>query len=185
MKSLKLIALIVILTLSVFCGIWSTSCSKDGCKGVTCLNYGTCAGGICQCDTGLGGPTCEIVYRNLYANTYIGNGTDDSGHQYFSNTLAFTTGTDTSNFNTMQLTWTNPGGITVDFGQIMLSNNLASGSNFTVTQTSVITVISGTVDTFTFSGGGSVNGNVASISLTEMRPSAPPIMITLNNLNVQ
>src|SRR5580658_8335639 len=99
MKSLKLIVLSVILTLSVFCGLWSTSCSKDACKGVTCLNYGTCGGGICRCDSGLGGPTCEIIYRNLYANTYLGNGTDDSGHQYINNTLVFATGTDTTNFN--------------------------------------------------------------------------------------
>jgi len=184
MKSLKLIALSVILALSAFCGIWSTSCSKDGCKGVTCLNYGTCGGGLCQCDSGLGGPTCAIVYRNLYSNTYIGNGSDDSGHQYVNNTLAFSQGTDTTNFNNMELTWTNPSGITVIFNGIVLSNNLPSGSNFTVTKTSVIEYTP-TIDTVTFSGGGSVNGNVASISLTEARSSGPPIIITLNNLNVE
>jgi len=181
MKSLKLVVLSLIVALSVFCGIWSTSCSKDACKGVVCQNYGTCAGGLCKCDSGLGGPTCAIIYRNIYSKIYLGNGTDDSSHQYINNTLTFTAGTDTTNFNNMQLTWTNPGSDSVVFNGIVLSNNLSSGSSFSI----LATTISTAQDTITYTGSGIVNANVASATITETRSIGPPIIVSLNNLIAQ
>ena len=183
MKSLKLIALSVFLTLSVFCIVIYGSCSKDGCKGVTCLNHGTCGGGLCTCigQGGIGGTNCELVYRNLYSNTYAGNATDSAGAVvYFGTKLFFSTGTDTTNYNNMDLLWHDPGtGADIVFNGIILSNNLSTGSNFTIVQTTTFP------DSFTYNGTGSVNGNVASLSLIKTNPHITPKFITFNNFNKQ
>ena len=60
MKSFRIIALSVLVTICTFCAVlYSSSCKKDGCKGVTCLNMGTCSGGQCTCPTGYTGTTCQ------------------------------------------------------------------------------------------------------------------------------
>ena len=59
MKSFRIIALSVIVTISTFGAILYTSCTKDACKGVTCLNGGTCSGGTCTCPTGYIGASCQ------------------------------------------------------------------------------------------------------------------------------
>lgn len=61
MKSFRIIALSVLVTVCTFCAVMYSSCKKDGCKGVTCLNMGTCTGGICSCPTGYTGVTCQTL----------------------------------------------------------------------------------------------------------------------------
>jgi hypothetical protein len=172
MKSLKLVLLSAVLTLGVFFAVFYTSCSKDSCKAVTCINGGTCGGGLCNCKDGTGGLNCEVIYRNIYANTYKGSGgPDDSGRLYHNNTFTFVVTPD-STYTTMQLTWTNPGVHTVTF-PLTLLHNASSGSTFSLASTPV--------DTFTFTGTGSVSASVASITLTETHPHSTPVIITLNN----
>lgn len=36
------------------------SCQKDACSGITCLNGGFCANGLCNCPTGYTGSNCSI-----------------------------------------------------------------------------------------------------------------------------
>src|SRR6185437_11259305 len=115
MKSIKHIALVTIVMLSIFGAVLYTSCSKDTCKGVTCLNGGTCSGSVCACPTGIGGVNCETVYRTLYSNgPYGGNATYSSNipndtayiaHTDTNNTLSFSYGND-SNYTKMYFTWT-------------------------------------------------------------------------------
>jgi hypothetical protein len=170
MKLFKQIALSAFLTLSAFCAILYSSCSKDGCKGVTCLNGGTCGGGICSCPTGLGGNNCQTVYRLLYANTYEGIATYDIIRADTNNTMVFTAGLD-SNYTEMKLVWNDTTShITMP---IVLSDNSANGSVFTITAT--------TVDTITYTGSGTVNAIVASLTLVGNHPTGPPIIVTLNN----
>lgn len=59
MKSIRLIALSALLTIGSFCAVTYTSCTKDECKSVTCLNGGTCSGGSCTCPTGWLGSSCQ------------------------------------------------------------------------------------------------------------------------------
>lgn len=180
MGSFKLIVLGVFAALGVFCAIFYSSCAKDGCKGVTCLNYGTCSGGVCSCIQGIGGNNCETVYRRLYANTYAGNAIDDSGTVYLNSTLVFSEGTDTTNFNNMELRWVNPvAGRTIQFKGIKLSNNLSTGSNFVIDTTKPAS------DTNTYAGNGSVNGNVATLQLIVYHPNASPTLVNFNNFNKQ
>ncbi len=173
MKTLKLFVLSVFLTLGVFFAVLYSSCSKDACKAVTCLNGSTCSGGLCgPCKDGTDGLNCEIIYRNLYANTYGGSGgPDDSGRLYHNNTFTLVSASD-SDYVQMQLVWTNPGVRVVTF-PLKLVHNSSSGSTFTLASTKV--------DTFTFTGTGSVTTAIASISLTETHPHSTPVIITLNN----
>jgi len=177
MKSLRLIALSAIVTLGSFSAILYSSCSKDACKGVTCLNNGTCSGGNCTCPSGIGGNSCETVYRTLYAYSYVGNGTDNFGGTYTSNKLTFTTGSDTTDYTKMSMQWFDHAGASVVTLPITLSNNTSNGSNFSV----VMTV----VDTFTYTGTGTISGNTVSLSLTEATPHAPAYVYTFNNFSKQ
>lgn len=174
MKSIKLVVLSTFIVLGVFWAATYTSCTKDACKAVSCANGGTCGGGVCSCPNGIGGASCEIVYRQLYANVYEGSWKGDTG-TFYNNTLNFTAGND-SNYNKMQLAWSNPGKQTVNF-PVTLTNNSSTGSNFTLG--------SATIDTFTYTGTGSVNSTVASVTLTETHPVAPPVLISLVNFNRQ
>lgn len=176
MRSIRFILLSAFFTLSVFGGVVYTSCTKDACKGITCLNGGRCGGGACQCKSGLGGSNCEVIYRELYSNTYKGDGVDSTGTFYVNNTFVFTSPNDTTDYNKMQLEWTNPATRIVTM-QIELNNNLPSGSSFTISAT--------TVDSFTYTGFGIVNGTTASLTLMEAHPNSPPVSITLNNFTRQ
>ena len=190
MKSIKHIALSIILTLGVFGAVLYTSCQKSGCKGVTCLNGSACSGGICgPCLPGIGGTNCETIYRKLYSGniytgvaTYYNSKVVDSNRivdsTYVirvdtSNTLSFVAQND-SVYTQMQLAWNRPGrsgGSTT----ITLSNNTTTGSNFSVNAFQI--------DTFTCTGTGSINGNTASLNLVAKPPHSPAITITLSDFS--
>ncbi len=195
MKSFKYIALSAILAVGVFyVAIYSSSCTKDACKGVTCLNKGMCSGGRCTCDTGIGGLNCETIYRLLYKNAYMGNAIVTysqpdsavidsafysiySGRTNDSNLVAFSINSDTT-YNKMQLTWTDGTGQLLQT-TITLNNNTATGSTFSIPATQ-----GGPGDSFTVSGNGSVNSTNASLNLTAVprHPTlTPTISYTLNN----
>jgi hypothetical protein len=180
MKSMKHIALGIVVTLSVFCAVLYTSCSKDGCKGVTCLNGGVCSGGICNsCPTGTGGSNCQTIYRSLYLHTYSGNAIynylDSTSHVDTGvNTLTFTAGAD-SLYAQMSINWVRPGR-SAGTAQISLDTSTANGSTFHV---------SFAIDTFTYVGTGSVNATTASMNLTEMHDSIVSGTVTLSNFTRQ
>ena len=192
MRSVKYMTLGVLLALALFgAATYVSSCSKDACKGVTCLNYGICNRGSCTCpDTGTGGTNCEIIYRLLYKNNYMGNAVItyshfdslalDSGyinHTDDSNTITFSIGADTT-FNKMGLSWTD-GANQMLTATIALQNNTATGSTFSVPAT-----LGGPGDTFTVSGNGSVSSTSASLNLTAVPPHpniTPTIYYTLSN----
>jgi hypothetical protein len=100
MKSIKHIALTVVLTVSAFCAVLYTSCSKDACKGVTCQNGGTCSGGNCTCTTGYEGTNCETLSRDKFVGTYTGSEICSIGTDNY--TIALT-----ASSNNLQLTYTN------------------------------------------------------------------------------
>lgn len=184
MKSIRQIVLSAFLTISVFSAILYGSCTKDACKQTTCLNTGTCKGGICTCPTGIGGASCETVFRQVYAGTYSGNaifGTAQVINNTVTltdpgNTLTFTPGNDTVNFNTMSVEWQGHLRASVNFA-ILLTNNSSTGSTFMINAT--------TIDTNTYQGTGSVNGTIASLNLVETHPHSPALTITLSSFTKQ
>lgn len=200
MRLIKQVALGSFLALGFYFAILYTSCTKDACKTVNCLNGGSCNGGTCTCDTGIGGTNCQTIYRVLYGGqkpgqgqTYLGNAVItyshldsaqiDSGyavHTDDNNTLVFSYGTD-SVYTLMKLVWSD-GGSTMLSTPITLANNMVTGSTFSVTPT-----LGGPGDTFTVSGNGSVSTTNASLNLiaVPVHSTTPTIYITLSNCGVQ
>ncbi len=189
MKLLKYITLGFALTLSVFSAALYSSCTKETCNGVVCLNNGSCSGGSCTCKSGMGGGNCEIIYRKLYAATYGGNAHYDvsaldtgivdttfTASTEANNALMFAAGTDTANFNKMQLVWSRPYKSAISF-EAILANNTSTGSTFSITPI--------TVDTVVYSGSGNINGKTVSLNLTETHPKTRAIIISLLNFNKQ
>jgi hypothetical protein len=89
MKRLRLIALSVVLTLGAFSAVVYTSCTKDECKSVTCLNGGTCSGGNCTCPTGYEGTTCQDETRKKIIGGWSATDVIDGGTpQLNSSTIA-------------------------------------------------------------------------------------------------
>ncbi len=70
MKSIKYVALSALLSVSAFCAVLYTSCSKDKCKDVTCQNGGTCNDGTCTCTTGYEGTNCETLSRAKFIKSW-------------------------------------------------------------------------------------------------------------------
>jgi hypothetical protein len=175
MKLIKRIALSAFLTVSAFCAVLYTSCTKDACKDVVCNNGGTCSGGNCTCLTGYTGTSCDTVYRTLYTNTYKGNGTDNGGGTYTNFRMVFaTTGTDITQM-TLTLQDATGGSAGVPVLTIALANFTATGSSFTVTSVS-----SGG---FTYTGSGTISPTSASLSLNEA--GATTTQYTFNNFAKQ
>ncbi len=63
------------LTLAIFTAIAYTSCKKDKCENVICLNLGACDEGSCVCPIGYEGDRCEILSRDKFIFTYNGHDT--------------------------------------------------------------------------------------------------------------
>lgn len=70
MKSIKYIALSAFLTLSAFCAVLYSSCTKDECKDVACQNGGVCTGGNCTCTAGYEGTRCEKEVRAKFIKSW-------------------------------------------------------------------------------------------------------------------
>lgn len=175
MRSFRYIIFGILLSTGIFSAVLYSSCNKDACKGVTCINNGTCGGGVCNCPTGVGGTNCERIYRKSYANTYKGIARWDIIHNDPDNTLAFNVPNDTS-FSHMTLVWTNPGSPIISL-PVTITNASANGANFTVNTTQV--------DTFTYTGTGSVNATTASLTLTKSHANGSPIVVYFNDFNKQ
>ncbi len=172
MKSIKYILICGILALSVMGGGLYSSCTKDACKGTTCIHGGTCSGGMCTCTKpGTGGVNCEIVYRDFYTNFYKGSGHDDSVRAFIDNTFTFTAGADT-NYTLMTVAWNHHGPHIVNM-PITLKTFTSTESTFTVSQT--------TVDSLIYTGYGIVSSTSASMTLSEWHPDSTTRTITLNN----
>ncbi len=189
MKLLKYITLGSTLALSAFSAALYSSCTKETCNGVVCLNNGNCSGGSCICKAGMGGGNCEIIYRKMYSASYVGNAKFDvnvldtgivdtsfASYTEAGHALIFSAGSDTANYNKMQLVWSRPSksGVTFD---VFLSNNSATGSNFAVAPV--------TVDSVVYSGSGFINGKTVSLNLTEAHLKTRGLVVSLINFNKQ
>jgi hypothetical protein len=136
MRAIKQIALSAILTLSAFCAVLYTSCSKDACKGVTCYNAGTCSGGTCTCPTGYEGANCQTL---AIIGSWTGQDVCSSGGPY-----NVTLSVASSSADTTRVLITNPGG----FGTNVQIIGVLSSDGRTVTytnQTAGAVTLNGTI----------------------------------------
>ena len=81
MRKIKTILLSALVTIIAFGAITYTSCKKDPCSGVTCLNGGACSNGNCLCPAGYVGSDCgtlattSVTYDNdTYTPVYVVSG---------------------------------------------------------------------------------------------------------------
>ncbi len=74
----KLLLLVVILMIMFLGSIVYSSCTKDPCSGVTCLNGGACGGGTCDCPVGYSGTQCQTPFNETVAGRYTGTDCDGS-----------------------------------------------------------------------------------------------------------
>jgi hypothetical protein len=136
MKSIKYIALSAFVTISAFCAVLYTSCTKDACKGVTCQHGGTCSGGNCTCPVGYEGANCQTL---AILGTWGGTDACSSGGPY-----TVTLKVDPSSSVATNVLITNPGG----FGSSITITGTLSSDGKTVTytnQTAGAVTLSGTM----------------------------------------
>ena len=177
MKYIKQLALCAVLTISAFCALMYSSCQKDTCKGVTCLNKSTCSAGSCQCPVGISGANCETVYRKMYDHVYQGSSPDPNNASDSTNTLTFIPDElDTANYNTMHMRWTDTAAVIVDL-PITLANNSASGSVFTIESTNAGNVI--------YSGGGTISSTSVTMTLKETFTGGAVVELHFNNYYIK
>jgi hypothetical protein len=66
-----------LITAFAFIGISTTvvytSCEKDSCIDLKCVNGGSCADGFCRCPTGYEGTECQIKAATKFLGRFIGN----------------------------------------------------------------------------------------------------------------
>lgn len=72
MKQLRTIVLTAMLTVIAFSAVIYTSCNKNKCDKVVCLNLGACDAGNCICPTGFEGNRCQTLSRDKFIFTYSG-----------------------------------------------------------------------------------------------------------------
>jgi hypothetical protein len=56
------------------------SCSQDVCQTMSCVNGGTCSGGVCKCPTGWTGNLCQT---SAFGGNWTGSEICDSAHYSF------------------------------------------------------------------------------------------------------
>ena len=160
MKSIKHIVLAAFVTLGVFSAVvYTSSCTKDACKGVTCNNGGTCSGGNCTCVTGYFGTSCDSVYRNDYVGTYKGNGVDNA--------------TPSNTYTGWSMVFSNTGSSVTSMNLVLEDNTTLPLVSMPITLTtiasssSVFTITSTVANGSTYTGTGTISGSLASLILTE------------------
>jgi hypothetical protein len=79
MKFWRPILLTTIIFFSICSVVLYSSCEKDPCKGVTCLNGGSCYNGVCSCQTGFEGPLCADKMTTRFVGAYAGYSTCNNG----------------------------------------------------------------------------------------------------------
>ena len=136
-----------------------SSCTKpDNCKGVVCKNKGTCADGFCVCPSGVGGDTCQTIYRNFYDNKYAGTANVNTAHIGY--TLIFSVPTTATNFLSMSLKVVKSASGLSDIPALPIA--LKPAANATKADFTVTAVTSGG---FTYTGTGVLYAKQASLTL--------------------
>jgi len=73
MKFWKITILTSLLFAAAVTAIVYSSCTKDACDNVNCLNGGSCGNGICNCPTGYEGAECQILSVSRFVGIYAGD----------------------------------------------------------------------------------------------------------------
>jgi hypothetical protein len=81
MKLIRTVLLTAVCVLMAFSAVVYSSCNKNKCDKVVCLNLGACDNGTCKCPTGYEGDRCQTLSRDKFIATY--NGGDSCTHNVY------------------------------------------------------------------------------------------------------
>jgi len=83
---MKFLKPIIFTTLSFFALITTviiSSCEKNDCNNVNCLNGGSCTMGVCRCPTGYEDTYCQFKSVDRFTGMYVGYSLCDNGAQVY------------------------------------------------------------------------------------------------------
>ena len=178
MKLIVRVAVSILFALMFSGTLFYASCKKgDNCAGVSCMHTGTCSDGFCVCPTGVGGDTCQKIFREYYDNKYVGTANVNTAHITYR--LVFSIPATTSNFVSMQLSvQTGAGGATnIPVLPLVLNNPTSTVGNFNITPT--------TVGGYTYTGTGTVYAKLASLELHKTPAAGADTTYICTNFAVQ
>lgn len=83
MRVRSILLTVAVITALISVVSYTSSCKKDACENVICLNLGACDGGKCVCPIGFEGARCEILSRDKFIKTYNGRDTCTSDTAFY------------------------------------------------------------------------------------------------------
>ena len=83
MRVRSILLTVAVITALISVVSYTSSCKKDACENVICLNLGACDGGKCVCPVGFEGFRCEILSRDKFIKTYNGRDTCTSDTAFY------------------------------------------------------------------------------------------------------
>ena len=178
MKSLARFILGLTIAIGFFAASLYTSCKKqNNCAGVSCMNKGHCADGFCVCPTGVGGDTCENIFKKSYANTYGGTAYVNTNHIAYR--LVFSIPSTATDFVTMALTVESGSGAATNIPvlPVVLVNPTSTVGNFNITAT--------TINGATYTGSGTLYAKLASLTLNKTVTSGIDTTYICSNFPVE
>jgi len=136
--------------------VFYSSCAKDQCGAIQCINHGTCNNGQCRCLPGTGGANCQTIYRDAYRGDYRGVPPNDSMSTYM-HTLQFRYTDGDTLYKEMDMLWIDENNQTVANVQINFMEQSLTSSTFSVVPT--------TAGGVTYTGNGTVNDRTATVQM--------------------
>ena len=141
MNIFRIVLLSAMTTVAIFSAVVYTSCNKDKCDKVVCLNLGACNNGNCTCPVGFEGNRCETLSRDKFIFTYNG-GDSCTGPVYDKYALYF------------HAVLTDP----VTMTMLNILNNIQDSATCTIQSTDSFTFI-GSNNSTTFTGTGKLSND--------------------------
>lgn len=150
-----------ILGIAAVASIGMTACVTDACKDVDCGLNGECVDGDCVCEDGYEGADCSTLWREGMTGTVNLSGTISCGV------------TGNGNFPSTATTVSNGSS---DL-KIVVNIGGAIALTCTMTSTNTFSVDSQSVNGYDYTGSGTLNGSVFSLTLNEYDDSVPETCI--------
>lgn len=172
MKLIKNLMLAGVTALGIGGSVFYSSCAKDQCGAIQCINHGMCNNGACRCLPGTGGANCQTIYRDAYRGMYRGLPPNDSTSTN-THSLEFRYTDGDTLYKEMDLLWIDENNQTVANVQINFMEQSLTSSTFSVVPT--------TAGGVTYSGTGTVNDRTATVQMKRTYAGGGQDMVFFNS----
>jgi hypothetical protein len=172
MKLIKNIMLAGVTALGISGSVFYSSCVKDQCGAMQCINHGICNNGQCRCLPGTAGANCQTIYRDAYKGFYKGQPPNDSS-SVTTHALQFRYNDGDTLYKEMDMLWIDEMNQTVANVQINFQDQSLTGSTFSVVPT--------TSNGVTYTGNGTVTDRMATVHMIRTYASGGQDMLFFNS----